>query len=64
MIPSMVVEDVELRTRPSFLTHHVNPMTCDHLWEAHLWETSRAYCPRCGSFGRWTNDPRANEGVP
>lgn len=63
MIPSMIVEDVELRSRPSLLTTHVDPMDCTHLWESHFWETGRAYCPRCGSCARWINDPRAKEGA-
>jgi len=61
VIPSMIVEDVELRVRPAFLTTHVDPMGCEHLWEPHLWETGRAYCARCGSYARWVNDPRAKE---
>ncbi len=63
-IPSMIVEDVELRTRTSILTFHAAPMDCDHFWEPHLWEMGRAYCPRCGSFARWVNDPRASEEAP
>ena len=59
-IPSMVVVDIELRARPSVLSSHVDPMECDHFWEPHFWETGRAYCPRCGSFARWVNDPRAH----
>jgi hypothetical protein len=61
-IPSMIVDDVELRTSPSFLTSHVDPIDCDHLWEPHLWDTGRAYCYCCGSRARWVNDPRAKEG--
>lgn len=57
-IPSMVVDDVELRVRPSILRSHVDPMGCDHVWEPHLWEQGRAYCARCGSLARWSNDPR------
>ncbi len=57
-IPTMVVEDVELRSRPSSLTFHSDPMDCEHFWEPHLWDTGRAYCPHCGSFARWVNDPR------
>lgn len=59
-IPSMIVEDVELRVRPG-LNFHADPMSCDHAWEPHLWENGRAYCSRCGSFARWVNDPRAEE---
>jgi len=62
-IPSMIVEDVELRTRPSLMTFHTDPIACVHRWEPHLWETGRAYCPRCGSLARWANDPRAQEGA-
>lgn len=57
MIPSMVVADVELRSEPSLLTCHVDPMSCDHRWEPHLLEAGRAYCARCGSLARWVNDP-------
>lgn len=61
-IPTMLVEDVELRTSPSLSSGlHAHPMTCDHLWEAHF-EPCLAYCPRCGSFGCWVNDPRAERG--
>jgi hypothetical protein len=52
----MIVEDVELRARPGF---HGDSLACDHVWEPHLPDTGRAYCPRCGSFARWVNDPRA-----
>ena len=54
-IPSMIIDDVELRTRPGA---QVEPTRCDHAWEPHLWDDGRAYCPRCGSFARWVNDPR------
>ena len=60
-IPSMIVEDVQLRTRPSIVPSLVDPIDCAHLWEAHLWEVGGAYCPRCGSHARWVNDPRAQE---
>ena len=60
MIPTMVVEDIELRARPGLLKT-LDPMECAHRWEPHMWETSRAYCPRCGSLARWVNDPRAEE---
>jgi len=60
-IPTMIVDDVELRARPGLLVTLVDPMCCDHAWEPHLWETGRAYCPRCGSLARWVNDPRAQE---
>lgn len=62
-IPSMLVEDVELRASVGTIRLQCDPMRCDHLWEAHLWDTGRAYCARCGSFARWVNDPR-REGVP
>lgn len=58
-IATMVVEDIELRTQLGVLLSLVDPMTCDHVWEPHLWETGRAYCPSCGSIARWVNDPRA-----
>ena len=57
VIPSMVIDDVELRARPSLLKFHVDPMECEHRWEPHAWEIGRAYCPRCGSLARWVNDP-------
>jgi len=63
VVPTMIVEDIELRTRPSIIAPLADPMSCDHLWEAHLWETGRAYCPRCGSNARWINDPRDALGI-
>jgi hypothetical protein len=57
-IPSMIVVDIDLRTRPSMLRLHTDPMRCPHRWEPHLYEVGRAYCPRCGSYARWVNDPR------
>ena len=62
-IPSMIVEDVELRSRPSILTALVDPIDCAHVWEPHSYDDGRAYCPRCGSFARWVNDPRLKETV-
>jgi len=59
VIPTMIVEDVELRSRPCTMRFKFDPMACEHRWEPHLYETARAYCPRCGSFARWVNDPRA-----
>lgn len=59
-IPTMIVEDVDLRTRPGIVAFSADPMDCDHVWEPHLYETGRAYCARCGSFARWVNDPRAS----
>ena len=58
-IPTMVVDAVELRARTGF---EGDPIDCDHVWGPHLWDTCRAYCPRCGSFARWVNDPLAMEG--
>jgi hypothetical protein len=60
-LPSMLVEDVELRARPSALTSQHDPFDCDHVWEPHLEEPRRAHCPHCGSFALWVNDPRALE---
>lgn len=54
----MVVVDVDLRTRPSLLRFMTDPFGCLHRWEPHLVETGKAYCPRCGSYARWVNDPR------
>jgi hypothetical protein len=62
-LPSMIVIDVDLRSRPSTIRFKTDPLSCEHLWEPHLWDDGRAYCPRCGSFARWTNDPRL-ETVP
>ena len=61
MIPSMVVDAVELSTRPSLLQSHRDPISCEHLWEPHVWERGRAYCNRCGSLARWANDPRLED---
>lgn len=58
VIPTMIIEDVDLRARPGIVTFSADPMDCDHVWEPHLYETGRAYCARCGSFARWANDPR------
>lgn len=54
----MLVEDVQPRFGVGAIRFPRDPMRCDHLWEGHLWEIGRAYCPWCGSFGRWVNDPR------
>lgn len=54
----MIVDDVELRARPGVVQFSSDPMTCDHVWEPHLWEEGQAYCARCGSIARWVNDPR------
>lgn len=66
LIPSMNVEDIELRVHPSILRFQnaVEPIDCDHVWEPHMLETGRAYCYRCGSRARWVNDPRAAEATP
>ena len=60
-IPSMIVEDIELRVRPGTIGFKHDPMSCDHYWEPHLWDNGRAYCARCGSFARWVNDPRRED---
>ena len=60
-LAAMIVDNVEPRARPSFIAFAFHPMDCDHLWEPHLVETGRAYCPRCGSFARWADDPRLTE---
>jgi hypothetical protein len=52
-IPSMLVDDVELRVYPS----KEDPSSCAHRWEAGL-VRGRASCDRCGAFARWANDPR------
>ena len=59
-LPAMIVEDAEPSARSGLgLGSYAEPMDCDHRWEPHLWEVGRALCPRCGSCGRWVNDPRA-----
>lgn len=58
VIPTMVVDSVELRVRPSIVPFKHHPVSCDHAWEPHLWSNGRAYCARCGSQARWVNDPR------
>lgn len=65
-IPTMVVDDVELRVSPSILRFQsaADPIDCDHLWEPHLLKIGRAYCARCGSCARWVNDPRSSEEAP
>jgi hypothetical protein len=55
---AMQITDVQLRDRPSVILSHVDPSVCVHAWEPHLWERGRAYCPRCGSYARWVDDPR------
>lgn len=60
-VASMVIDDVELRVRPSFVLFEAEPMDCDHAWEPHIYEHGRAYCPSCGSFAHWVNDPRLEE---
>jgi hypothetical protein len=60
MIPTMIVENAEPCPGPS-IHFDAEPMECDHRWEPHPSETARAYCPRCGSVARWSNDPRAEE---
>lgn len=57
-IPTMAVDDVELRARPRILSFQRDPFDCDHIWEPHLLETGRAHCPRSGSFARWRSRHR------
>jgi hypothetical protein len=57
-IPTMIVEDVELRVQPS-LTFHGDPINCDHFWKPDLCETGQVCCSRCRSRARWVNDPWA-----
>jgi hypothetical protein len=52
IIPTMIVEDVELSVQPS-LTFHGDPIDCDHVWEPYLLEANRACCTRCRSLARW-----------
>ena len=49
-IATMIVTDVELCTRPTIIRFQADPIDCDHVWEPHLYDDGRAYCPRCGSF--------------
>ena len=60
-LPAMIVNDIDLRTRPSMVAFAFHPMSCGHIWEPHLYETGRAYCARCGSSARWVNDFRASK---
>ena len=60
-IPSMIIDDVDLRSHLGILTLYSDPFACGHVWEPHSGETGRAYCSRCGSFARWVNDPRVAE---
>ena len=57
-LPSMIVEDVELRTRASLVLSLKDPLGCEHVWEPHVWDMGRAYCMQCGSRARWVNGPR------
>lgn len=57
----MQIADVQLRVHPSVLRTQVDPSSCGHAWEPHLWERGRAYCPRCGSYARWLDDPRLED---
>ena len=61
VVPSMIVEDIELRMQPAFLVNLRDPIGCDHVWEPHLWEVGKAYCGDCASIARWVNDPRLVE---
>jgi hypothetical protein len=51
-IPTMVVEDVELRIQPG-LTFPGDPIDCDHIWEPRFSETERAHCVCCTAHARW-----------
>lgn len=57
-LPSMIVDDIDLRERSSLIKFKTHPVACGHVWEPHLWESGRAYCAQCGSLARWVNDPR------
>ena len=50
-VPTMIVENVELRVQPS-LTFRGDPIDCDHIWEP-LWGTDRACCTSCMAHARW-----------
>lgn len=63
VIPTMIVDEVELRVQPSLLTDLVDPIDCDHGWEPHSWDIGSAYCLRCGSRARWVNDPRVSQEI-
>jgi hypothetical protein len=62
IIPTMIIEDVELCVQPS-LTCHGDPINCDHLWVPHPRETNHACCTYCGSRARWINAPYAREKI-
>jgi len=51
IVPTMIVEDVELRVQPSS-AFQGDPINCDHIWEP-LWGTNRACCTSCRSHARW-----------
>jgi hypothetical protein len=57
----MQVAAVQLRVHPRVISTHVDPSSCGHAWEPHLWERGRAYCARCGSYARWIDDPRQED---
>jgi len=60
IIPTMIVEDVELYVQPG-LTSHVDPIDCDHLWEPHYCEVRRACCGRCQALARWIDTREQRE---
>ncbi len=60
-LAAMIIEDIKPRFLPSLVAFQMDPASCEHLWEPHLWEIGGAYCARCGSLACWRNDPRAAE---
>lgn len=50
-VPTMIVEDVELRVQPGSIFHG-DPIDCNHIWEP-LWGTDRACCTNCRAHARW-----------
>lgn len=28
---------------------HPDPASCEHVWEPHLWERGKLYCPYCAT---------------
>ncbi len=59
MSKRVIVTDVKLNDhRGDFIRMENRSSECFHEWEFHMWDTGRAYCPKCGSFATATNDPR------
>lgn len=57
---TVIVSNIQLRTRESIIKFAHDPQTCSHDWEFHLWDCGDAYCPLCGSLATADNDPRVD----